>query len=134
VDVFDGEHEGLVAAECVEEGEERLEEPCLSGVITLGRLLCRSGWGEPGDQCPELAPSGLGEIGHYGVLLPCQRAKRRYERRVGKLALAELNAVAAYNARGWGAFARASLEFGEQACLADTGLTSYEDYGGLAAR
>jgi len=125
----------VLSAEGVEQREQRLEQPALRGIVALSHLRhTGSGWGEPGDQCPELAPSGLGESSHYGILLPCQRAKRRYERRVGKLTLAELDAVAAYNARGWGGSPCTPFELGEQSRLADARLTSYEDYGRLAGR
>jgi hypothetical protein len=119
VEVLDRQQHRALATEGIEEREQRLEQPALRGVVALAGATVGPGWGEPGDQCPELAPSGLGEISHYGVLHPCQRAKRRYKRRIGKLTLAELDAVAAYDTRGWGGSPRMSFELGEKTRLSD---------------
>ena len=131
VDVLDREDQGLLATERVEQRQQRLEQPALSGVVALGALRRLGfGRGKPGDQRPELAPHGLGESGRYGVLLPCQWAESRYKRCVRELAFAELDAVSADHTRGRVTIARAQLKLNEKPGLAYARFTRYEDYGG----
>jgi hypothetical protein len=134
MDVLDREDQRLLATELVEHRQKRLEQAALGRVVALAVRLLEGGRGEPGEEGPELAPGGLGECSHHGVLFPCQGTESRYQRRVRKFTFAELYAIAAdYSGRRVGRL-RAPLELAEEARLADSRLTGYECHRGLPGR
>ena len=96
--------------------EQGLEQPQLSGaVLNLGALAPVV---EAGQQRGELVAAPAAQLLERRMLLAHQRAQRAEQRRVGKLGLALLDALAAQRDRAPRA-AQPLLELADQARLAD---------------
>ena len=131
VDVLEQEQDRRVAPEPLEQRQQRLEEPALARAVLLVGGLAGRGAAELRQQLPQRVAGRGREVGHELGAVAGDRPQRGDERRVGDLHAAELQAVAAQDVRL--ARARARLELGEQAGLADAGLAADEDHRGLAA-
>ena len=123
----DEQHRGL-AREPVEHREQRLEDPAL--VAGAAHALARGA--EAGQQRGQLGGDVGRQVLEDRVAVAHERAERRDERRVGQLALAQLDAVAAEHARA--ARGGARLQLPHEPALADAGLPDDEGERRLAAR
>ena len=101
VDVLEQQQDRLLAAEALQQREQRLEQAPLGGAGAVVRARPRRGTGlaDVGEQRRELGPRGLAELVEHRVLVARERPQRGDQRRVGQLALAQLHALAAERAR-----------------------------------
>ena len=95
VQVLDRQQQPVLAREQLQQLEERVEQTGLSGGLVVDALLAAA---EPGEDLGERAAGRRGERGERGVVRARQRAQGADERRVGQLALPQLDAVAADHA------------------------------------
>ena len=88
---------GVLAAEALEQRQQRLEQPPLRGAgVLLGAARAPGAGAELGEQRRQLGARGLvGQRAEHGVAVADERAQRGDERRVGQLALPQLHALAA---------------------------------------
>ena len=86
--VLDHEHHGSVLAERVEQREQRLEDAGLVGGLGVEAPA------KPRQQRVESRPQRRRQRLEHGVAVADERAQRAEQRRVGELALSELDAVA----------------------------------------
>ena len=122
VEVLDDEDGGVVAAEAVEQGEQRLEEPRLRGDLAdVGGRRLRAA--ELGQELGEVVAAGAEGV-EDGVAGAHERAQRGDDRRVGQLAGAELDALAEEDARA--AVRGARRELVDEAGLAHARLAGDE--------
>jgi hypothetical protein len=119
VQVLDHEQHRLLLGHRLEQRQQRLEHARL-----LGRWRVVRGLGEPGQDRAQIGAVGRRERVEGRVPLPGDAAQGPEQRRVGELALAELDAVAAEHAR-----ARLAGPLGQltrEAGLPDARLTRHE--------
>ena len=94
VEILDDEQHRRLARQPVQDGEQRLEHARLVVAAVPRRALA-----EPGQQRRELRPHRRRQRLQHRIGVAHERAHGRDERRVGQLALAQLDAVAAQHAR-----------------------------------
>ena len=92
--VLDHQHDGVLGAELLEQGEERFEEPALSSTDVLGLDRWQRGKAEAGEEACQLGARAVGERVERGVAIARQWSQRGDDGGVGQLALPELDAVA----------------------------------------
>ena len=119
VQVLDRDHQPVLAREQLQQLEQAVEQARLGG-----RLVVVAGLAEAGEDLGERAARGVGELLEGRVAGAGQRAQRADDRRVGQLALAQLDAVAADHADAVGA--GRALELGQQAGLPHARLAGHE--------
>ena len=124
VDVLEHERERLLAAQVVEQRQQRLEQARLALGRLAGERRLRAELGEEGG---ELGADGGGEFVEDGVAVAGERPQDAHDRRVGQLLLAELDGLADHDARA--GVARPARELGHHPRLADAGLTRDEGQG-----
>ena len=129
VDVLEHERERLLAAEVVEQREQRLEQPRLALRRLAAVLRLRA---ELREQGGELRARAGGQLVEHGVAVARERAQDAHDRRVGQLLLAELDALAERDARA--ALAGAACELGQHPRLADARLAGDEGERRVPAR
>ena len=122
VEVLEREDDGRVRADAVEQREDRLEQAALRGPV--GAVVRRRRAGQPGEEPGELGAVARMERVEGGMAVAGERAKRRHQRGVGHLALAELDGVAAQDLRAGRLGAPEQLV--DEAGLADPRVTRYE--------
>ena len=120
VDVLEQQQHRLLAAEALQQREQRLEEPALRRARALVGARRRTARAELGQQRGQLGPRELADLLQYGVPVPRQRPQGGDERRVGQLALAQLYAFAAQ--RPGAPVLRARRELGDEPGLAHARL------------
>src|SRR5262249_41963166 len=111
--------------ELLEQGEERFEEPALSGTDVLGLDRWQGGKAETGEEARQFSARAVRERVERGVAVACQGSQCGDDGRVGQLALPELDAVARKQATARHLCAAGGLV--EDAGLPDSRLTRYED-------
>ena len=136
VDVLEHERERLLAAELVEQRQQRLEQARLAARrLVRAQLLGAAAGAAPVElrqQRGELRAHARGQRVENGVTLTRERAQDAHDRCVGQLLLAELDALADRHPRA--AVAGAARELGDHAGLADARLTRDEGQGRSAIR
>jgi hypothetical protein len=118
VQVLDHEQDGALVAERLEQRQQGLEDARLEGVLA-GRPVP-----EAGEHVRERRPQRVGERVEGGMLVAYERSQRRHQRRVGELALAELDAVAGEHEGS--RLARPPDELLDQARLPHARLAGYQ--------
>jgi hypothetical protein len=134
VDVLQRKDDRTALAEALEQREQRLEEPALgrAALIVADRLRGSvAAGGELGDERRQLGAGRRAEPVEHRIAGAGERAQRADERRVGQLALAQLNGVPADDDRVL-LVAGAALELGQEPALADAGLAGDEGERRLA--
>ena len=124
VQVLEGEHDGRVGAEAVEEAEDGLEESALRRAVGRRRVARRRRAGQPREEAGQLGAVARMQRVEGGMTVAGEPAQRRDERGVGQLALAELDRVAAEHL-GAGRFGPAQ-ELADEPGLPDAGVTRHE--------
>ena len=126
MDVLQHEQDGGALAQVVQQREDGLEQSTLGARVAAGGgpIAQRRHEGS------ELGARGGGEGLERCVTVPRQRPKRRQERSVGKLAVAEVDALA--GERVATAFSGAGDKLGHQPGLAHPGVACHESEGGGA--
>ena len=114
--VLDDEQHGLVLAERLEQRQERLEDARLRGVAR------RIGQAEAGEDVVERGAQRRRERVERGVALADERAERAQQRRVRKLVVTKLHAVAREHAGA--RLAGVALQLVREARLPDARLTA----------
>ena len=127
VDVLEHERERLLAAQQVEQRQQRLEQPRLALRRLAGRARLAA---ELGEQRRELGAGAGGELVENRVALAREPAQDADDRRVGELLVAELDALADRDAGA--AVGRPAGELGDRARLADARLARHEGERGAA--
>ena len=122
--VLDDQHHDALGAQRVQQRQQRLEQAPLRDAHVLG-AGARAGQAEAGKQAVQLGARGLGERVERGVAVACQWPQCGDDRRVGQLALPELDAVAREEAAARRAGAAGGLV--EDPGLPEPRLTRYED-------
>ena len=108
--VLDRQQQRGVAAERLEQRQQRLVDARLAGLVVGGAVVARQQRREPG------ARGGV-ELGEDRIAVAREGAQSGDERRIGQLALTELDALADQDPRAGGG--RAVGELGQQSRLAD---------------
>ena len=122
VQVLDRHQQAVLAGQKLQQLQQRVEQARLRGRLVVGLAVAAA---EPGEDLGERVARGAGEQRRErGIAGAGQRAQRADDRRVGQLALAQLDAVAADHADAVGA--RRALELAQQPRLADAGLAGHE--------
>ena len=111
---------GALRDEQLEHREQRLEDARL----VAGAALPPAAGAQPGQERGELGADVVRQLVQHRVAVAHERAQRGDERRVGQLALAELDAVAVQHARPVGL--GAGLQLGDEPALADARLADHE--------
>ncbi len=119
--VLDHEQHGALLGESLEQREQRLEDARLRG------LAARCALAETGQHRSQRGPQRVGQGVQGRIAVAKQRPEGAEQRRVGQLALAELDAVAGEHERV--ERARAADQLIDEAGLADAGLAGYENQG-----
>ena len=137
VDVLEQQQDGLLAAETVEEREQRLEQAALGGAGDLVRAAHAARDVDLRQQRGQLDVRGVRQVVDRRVVIARERPQRGDERRVGQLALPQLDALAPEHARA--GLAGAVAQLGHEPGLADAGLAGHERerraaVGGLGER
>jgi hypothetical protein len=127
--VLDREQHRGVLAEAVEQPQQRLEQPRLCRGVAPRRCGAHP-VAEPRQEGGELGAHGRGKLIEHGVPGARERAQHGHQRRVGQLAIAELDAVPAERASARGAGPR--RELGKQARLAHARVARDERKPGLS--
>jgi hypothetical protein len=125
VQVLDHQHDGVLRAELLEQGEERFEEPALSSTDVLGLDRWQGGKAEAGEEARQFGARAVRERVERGVAVACQWSQCGDDGRVWQLALPELDAVARKQATARRLGTTGGLV--EDPGLADPRLTRYED-------
>ena len=97
MDVLEHEQHRAARAEGVEQVEHRLEEVRLGGGVLRGHQDAAAR--QTGEQPGEGLPSAGRQLVEHLVAVAHERAQRAHQRRVGQLAVAQLDAVAAQHER-----------------------------------
>ena len=121
VQVLDRQQQAVLAREQLEQLEQAVEQARLRGRLVVGALRAAP---EPGEDLRERGAGGRRERGERRVAGAGERAQRADDRRVGQLALPQLDAVAADHAHA--VVAGRAFELAQQARLADAGLAGDE--------
>ena len=131
VDVLDDQDDRRVATEAVDRRQQGLEEPRLRLAVGLAALMLAGGYcavaigiGQAGQQRRQLVARGGGKLQQRGVLGTDQRSQGADQRRVGQLAVAELDALAAEHACA--VVARLAGQLAQQPRLPDARLAGHE--------
>ena len=128
VQVLDDQHERRLLREPGEQGQQRLEQASLGELLVGGRAGGVAGLGQQPAQLGAPRPGQLGD--GLGAELAPQLAQHGDDRRVGQLALAQLDAVAAQHARAGSPGALGTLV--HQAALADARVPGHQQRARLA--
>ena len=120
VDVLEQQQHRLLAAEALQQREQRLEETALRRARALVGPRRRTARAELGQQRGKLGPGDLADLLQHRVLVARERPQRGHQRRVGQLALPQLHAFAAE--RPGAAVLRAGRELGDEPGLAHARL------------
>ena len=123
--VLDQQHDCVLRAELLEQGEESFEEAALSSADVLGLDRWQRGQPEAGEEACQLGAGAVGERVERGVAIARQRSQRGDDGGVGQLALPELDAVARKEAAARRLRPAGGLV--EDPGLPDPRLTRYED-------
>ncbi len=119
-------------ADQVQQLEDGFEQPQLT--VGIGAIVKRAAVIETGKDRGQLGSAAGAEGVQRRVAGPDQRSQRAQDRRVGKLAVGLLDALAAQD-EGLGLLpAELLLELGDQARLAYSGVTAEQDEGGTPGR
>ena len=131
VDVLDDQDDRGVAAEAVDRRQQRLEEPRLRLAVGFAALMIACGRAavaarvvQAGQQRRQLVARGGRKLQQRGVPGADQRPQGADQRRVGQLAVAKLDALAAEHARA--IVARLARQLAQQPRLADARLAGHE--------
>ena len=135
VDVLEHERERPLAAELLEQREQRLEQARLAERRLVGpQLLGAGGRGartELGEEGGELGASARGELVEDGIAFAGERAQHAHDRCVGQLLVAELDALADLHATA--RLPRPPRELGQEAGLAYARFTRDEGQGWVSS-